>query len=73
LAHGFCIEKGSIELKLQKPAQKKHGIVKINADEFFDEFKKAFYKYIGDLRKAKKKTKAQKNFEKTWNCIFITS
>jgi hypothetical protein len=57
LAHGFCIEKGSIELKLPKPAQKICGIVKINADEFFDEFNKGFLNYIDDLRKSKKKQK----------------
>jgi hypothetical protein len=72
LAHGFCIEKGGIELKLPKPAQKIHGIVKINADEFFDEFTKAFFEYISSLRQTKRKTKLLKNFEKTWDWIFLT-
>jgi len=72
LTHGFCIEKGSIELNLSRPAQRINGTVKINADEFFDEFNKGFLKYIDDLRKSNKKTKILKNFEKTWNWIFLT-
>jgi hypothetical protein len=72
LAHGFCIEKGSVELKLKKPALRIKGIVKINADEFLDLFRKAFFDYLKDLRNAKRKTKRVKSFEKTWNWIFLT-
>ena len=72
LAHGFCIERGSVELKLKKPAQRIKGIVKINADKFLDWFRKAFFNYIQDLRNAKRKTKRVKSFEKTWNWIFLT-
>jgi hypothetical protein len=73
LAHGFCIQKGGIELNLPNPAQRNTNIgVQINGDEFFDKFKTGFFKYADDLKKANPSSKMRKNFEKAWNWIFIS-
>jgi len=73
LAHGFCIEKGGIELNLTKPAKRDAKVgVQINADEFFDNLKRGFSNYIEDLRKQLVGAKIIQNFEKTWRWVFLS-
>ncbi|NWG04886.1 MAG: hypothetical protein HXY44_18690 [Syntrophaceae bacterium] len=73
LAHGFCIVKGGIELGLPNPVQRDANIgVQINADEFFDNFKKGFFNCIKDLRTQSPNSKVIKKFEKTWSWVFLT-
>jgi hypothetical protein len=67
LAHGFCIVKGGIELGLSNPAQRDVNIgIQINADEFFDNFKKGFSNYIAHIKTQSPNSKVIKKFEKTW-------
>jgi hypothetical protein len=73
LAHGSCIPKGGVELKLQQPIQRTAGIgIQINGDEFVDNFSAGFLMFIQDLKSAALNSKMRKHFETAWNWVFMS-
>lgn len=71
LAHGFCIKRGGFSWGKKYFTEHKALGLLISIDELFEDFKKAFLKYINDLENENKNSEMVKNFKKRFKGVFI--